>query len=97
MFAGSVVGELLDRWKYNKLFIVERVLHVVECVRRGWWGLEDSLRDKMFLCETWPPRVVDGELVGGREALTEYARQTGVPVEVWLDLPCVGAAEAGGE
>ena len=96
LFSGSVVGGLLDRWKYNKLFLLERVLHVVECVRRGWWGLEDELRDKMFLCTTWPPRVVDGELVGGIEALTEYARQAGVPVEVWLSLPCLADAGLGG-
>ena len=68
---------------------------MVECVRRGWWGLEDELRDKMFLCTVWPPRVVDGRLVGGVEELAEYARLVDVPIEVWLHLPCLAEAGVG--
>ena len=89
LFAETGVGGLLDRWNLKRTFVAEPVLHVVECVRRGWWGLEDSLRDQMFQCETWPPRIEDGRLVGGLEALEEYAWQTGVPMEVWLGLPCL--------
>ena len=95
LFSGNVVGVLLARWKYVKHFLLERVLHVVECVRRGWWGLEDELRDKMYLCTVWPPRVVDGRLVGGVEKLAEYARLVDVPIGVWQQLPCLAEAGVG--
>ena len=83
----------MARWKHVEHFLLTPVLHVVECVRRGWWGLGDEIYDKMFLCEIWPPRVVDGCVIGGMEALVEYAHQAGVAIEVLLRLPCL--AEAG--
>ena len=97
LFSEVGVGGLLVRWQLRKNFVVEPVLHVVECVRRGWWGLEDSLRDKMYLCETWPPRIEDGEVVGGLEALEGYAQLTGVPIDVWLGLPCLEDVGVGEE
>ena len=89
------MGKLLARWKHVDYFVLGRVLHVVECLRRGWWGVGDEMYDKMFQCMEWPPRVVDGEIVGGCEKLAEYARQVEVPIEVWRRLPCLAATDIG--
>ena len=89
LFSDTGIGGLLDRWATKKTFDAESVLHVVECVRRGWWGVDESLRDRMFACEVWPPRIEDGWLVGGVEALEKYAWQVGIPTDVWLALPCL--------
>ena len=77
LFLGKVVGKLLARWKHVEDFVLGRALHAVECLRRGWWGVGDEMHDKTFQCMEWPPRVVDGEVVGGCEKLAEYARQVG--------------------
>ena len=79
------MGKLLCRWKYVKSFDLCRVLHAVECVRRGWWGVGDELHDRMYKCTEWPPIVVEGEC----EGLSEYARKVDVSLEVWHDLPCL--------
>ena len=97
LFMGKVVGKLLARWKHVDDFVLGRVLHAVECLRRGWWGVGDEIHDKMFQCMEWPPRVVDGEVVGGCEKLAEYARQVEVPIEVWQALPCLAEMDFGGE
>ena len=88
LFLGKVVGKLLCRWKYVKSFDLCRVLHAVECVRRGWWGVGDELHDRMYKCTEWPPIVVEGEC----EGLSEYARKVDVSLEVWHDLPCLWGA-----
>ena len=70
-------------------------LHVVECVRRGWWGVGDEMYDKMYKCTEWPPRVVDGAVEGGCERLAEYARKVEVSLDVWHGLPCLRGTDIG--
>ena len=85
LFLGKVVGKLLYRWKLRKSFNGNRVLHAVECLRRGWWGIGDELCDRMYNCADWPPLLVDGDCKG----LVEYGREAGIPGSAWRELPCL--------